>query len=109
MKDLNAIYFTAQQLPVEERPAYLARACEGDRELRARVERMLALANRAEAFFTTIQPDAELENRKPAREPIEPIDLNTASTPDEQIGPADWTLQDPGAPRRRRLRRRVRR
>ncbi len=77
MNDLRAIYFTATGLPAEDRPAYLAKACEGDPLLRARVEQMLALTGEAEAFITDL-PDAE-----PAAKTLK-VELDPA--PEEIIG-----------------------
>jgi len=51
MPDLDLIYFTARELPPEDRPAYLTKACEGDAGLWARVEQMLAVSDEAEAFM----------------------------------------------------------
>ena len=65
LKDLDAIYFAARDLSPEDRPAYLADACGGDAALRSRVEQMLAVADKAEAFITDL-PDAESEGQKPA-------------------------------------------
>ena len=85
MKDLDTIYFAARELPPEDRPAYLTKSCEGDPELRARVEQMLAVADEAEAFITD-SPDAELEDRSAVREAIKTTLLEPADTPDQAIG-----------------------
>ena len=63
MKDLDSIYFDARGLPPKRRPAFLDLACEGDPELKARVEQMLAVSSQAEAFITDL-PDDQLEARK---------------------------------------------
>ena len=85
MKDLDTIYFAARELSPEDRPAYLTKSCEGDPELRARVEQMLAVADEAEAFITD-SPDAELEDRSAVREAIKTTLLEPADTPDQAIG-----------------------
>ncbi|MDB6033643.1 MAG: hypothetical protein JWM16_3981 [Verrucomicrobiales bacterium] len=54
MKDLDAIYCAARELPPEDRPAYLTKACGNDTALRLRIEQMLALAPIAEAFITDV-------------------------------------------------------
>src|SRR5208283_5181770 len=86
MKDLNSIYFAAQELPPEDRRAYLTKACAGDHELRTRVEQMLAIANQAEAFFTSDPPDHASKDCSPGREPAKTMKLGLADIPDEVIG-----------------------
>ena len=85
MKDLDSIYFAARELPPEDRAAYLAKACDGDKALRTRVEQMLAVANEAEAFITDL-PDAELEVRKPGGEPVKTPKVDLDYEPAEFIG-----------------------
>ena len=75
MKDLNVIYFTARGLSPEDRPAYLAEACQGDPSLRARVEQMLAVSEEAEAFIADVPDDAH-----------KTIKVNPNDSPDESIG-----------------------
>src|SRR5882672_7436353 len=86
MKDLNLIYFAAQELPPEDRPAYLTEACSGDHDLRTRVERMLAIASQAEDFFATGMPDVTLEDRESSRGPVKTMKLDLADAPDEAVG-----------------------
>jgi hypothetical protein len=69
VKDLDAIYFAARELPPKERPAYLEEACRGDGPLRARVEQMLALAEEAEAFI------ADPPDEKPGEQAAEPDEI----------------------------------
>ena len=85
MPDRNLIYFAAREPPPAERPAYLATACEGDPALRARVEQMLAVADKAEAFITE-RVDAEAGDRMPGRERAETREVEPAEMPDEAIG-----------------------
>jgi hypothetical protein len=54
LKDLDAIYCAARELPPEDRPAYLTKACGNNTALRSRIEQMLALAPIAEAFITDV-------------------------------------------------------
>jgi hypothetical protein len=56
LKDLDAIYCAARELPPEDRAAYLINACGNDTALRLRIEQMLALAPIAEAFITDVNP-----------------------------------------------------
>src|SRR5436305_14460697 len=42
MTPAEAVFFAAAALPAADRPAYLARACAGNDDLRQQVERMLA-------------------------------------------------------------------
>jgi hypothetical protein len=85
LKDLDLIYVTARELPPEERPAYLARACEGDQVLRARVEQMLAVSAEAEAFLTDL-PDEASPDLKPGREPVKDLKPGIADMLDEAVG-----------------------
>ena len=62
MKNLDAIYFAARELPSADRPDFLAQACAGDDELQKRVKQMLAVSAEAEAFITDL-PDDESEDR----------------------------------------------
>lgn len=81
LKDLDLIYATARDLPPEDRPAYLTKACGDDHRLRARVEQMLAIAHEAEEFITDL-PDAEPESPEPVQTPRP----DTPSSPDEALG-----------------------
>src|SRR5271156_4167154 len=62
MKDLDSIYFAARELPPEDRAAYLA-----------------------EAFITDL-PGAELEDRKPGREPVKTLKVEPPLGADEAVG-----------------------
>src|SRR5271156_6114305 len=62
MKDLDSIYFAARELPPEDRAAYLA-----------------------EAFITDL-PGAELEDRKPGREPVKTSKVDLDDAPAEFVG-----------------------
>jgi hypothetical protein len=79
LKNLDSIYF-ARELPPGDRPPYLTRVCEGDQALRKRVELMLAVSAEAEAFVTDL-PEAELEERKPGREPLKTVNSNSPTFP----------------------------
>jgi hypothetical protein len=57
LNNLDVIYFAARELPPEDRPGYLSRVCQGDPELRARVEQMLVVSAEAEAFITDLPDD----------------------------------------------------
>jgi len=81
LKDLKAIYFTAQGLRPEEQPAYLDEACADDPALRARVEQMLAISNEAEAFITDV-PD-EVRSAKTLHETVK---LDFPESADETVG-----------------------
>ena len=88
MKDLDLIYVTARALPAADRPDYLTEACEGDHALRTRVEQMLAVADKADAFISD-RPNAELENRDQGREPVKTVKFvkfDPANIPDEAVG-----------------------
>src|SRR5437763_143332 len=50
--NLEAIFDAALELPAEERPAYLSRACSGNEALRRQVERLLRNLSRAGHFLT---------------------------------------------------------
>jgi serine/threonine protein kinase/tetratricopeptide (TPR) repeat protein len=84
LKDLDAIYFDAREVPPEDRAAYLTNACAGDQALRRRVEQMLAVADEAEQFIA--DPPDEPENREPDPGPIETLKLEVAEGPEEMIG-----------------------
>src|SRR5262249_16255526 len=85
LKDLDLIYATARELPQEERPAYLTKACGGDHALRRRVEQMLAVADEAEAFITDLR-ETQLVEPKPGHETPEGLKLDLADLPGEAIG-----------------------
>jgi eukaryotic-like serine/threonine-protein kinase len=88
VKDLDLIYVTARALPAADRPDYLTEACEGDHALRTRVEQMLAVADKADAFISD-RPNAELENRDQGREPVKTVKFvkfDPANIPDEAVG-----------------------
>jgi hypothetical protein len=51
IKDLDSTYFAAREPPEDDRAAWLALACEDDGAVRTRVEQMLAVADKAEAFI----------------------------------------------------------
>jgi eukaryotic-like serine/threonine-protein kinase len=85
MKDLDAIYFAARGLPLGEQAAYLAKACAGDEALRARVERMLAMADEAEAFITDLPDDAPAQ-RRAGREPAPTSTVGRAETLEDMVG-----------------------
>lgn len=50
---IEALCFEAMSLPGEERPGFLERRCQGDRDLRDRVEALLAALDRAPDFLET--------------------------------------------------------
>ena len=74
---LPACTFLAKELPRSERTPYLEKVCGGDRELRARVEQMLAVSEKAEAFIED-PPDAATQEGGSDR----------SDSPDEVIGQA---------------------
>jgi hypothetical protein len=74
MKDLDSIYVAARELPSAQRPAYLAQACAGDPVLRRRVEQMLAVAEKAEAFIADL-PEDEPPGCKAASPPAKTMKL----------------------------------
>jgi serine/threonine protein kinase/Flp pilus assembly protein TadD len=86
LKDLNAIYYGALELPEEDRPAYLTRACGGDPELLARVVQMLSVADEAEAFFTHTHSEATLQDREPGRGSAPSVKPDPYDGPDEVVG-----------------------
>jgi hypothetical protein len=88
LKDLDAIYFAARELPPGERPAYLVEACRGDDPLRARVEQMLAVAEEAEAFGS----------KRRTKTSARPLD-DTKSGRDWAKGAAGWFMS-PSKPNR---------
>ena len=85
MKDLDAIYCAARELPSSDRPDFLAQACAGDDELQKRVKQMLAVSAEAEAFITDL-PDDESEDRPPASGSAKNLKLDLADAPDEAVG-----------------------
>ncbi len=52
-KQIEDVFFSAIDLPLEERAAFLVRACGGDSELRLQVENLLANDEKAEGFITS--------------------------------------------------------
>lgn len=52
-RQIEEIYYRAQQRPVGERPAFLDDACGADEELRRQVESLLRADDEAETFLTT--------------------------------------------------------
>jgi serine/threonine protein kinase len=62
MKQPEDIYLAVRDIAADRRIAYLDQACEGDAELRQRVERMLGKAEAANAFFDE-HPDPDRETR----------------------------------------------
>jgi len=85
LKNLDAIYFAARELPSADRAAYLTQACAGNHELRARVEQMLSVSAEAEAFIPD-PPEDELPERQPASTPVKTMKLDLNNAPDEVIG-----------------------
>ena len=85
MKNLDAIYFTARELPSADRPAFLAQACAGDDELQQRVKQMLAVSAEAEAFIADL-PDDESEDRTSDNGSAKNLKLDLADAPDEAVG-----------------------
>src|SRR5260221_2143210 len=55
------LFAAAIQLPVRERAAYLERACDGDTELRQRIERLLQTHDQAGDFLEKLPSDAASE------------------------------------------------
>ena len=85
MKNLDAIYFAARELPSADRPDFLAQVCAGDHELRARVKQMLAVSAEAEAFITDL-PDDESEAQTADYGSAKNLKLELADAPDEAVG-----------------------
>ena len=85
MKNLDAIYFAARELPTADRPDFLAQACAGDDELQKRVKQMLAASAEAEAFITDL-PDDESEDRTSDNGSAKNLKLDLADAPDEAVG-----------------------
>ncbi len=85
MKNLDAIYFAARELPSADRPDFLAQACAGDDELQKRVKQMLAVSAEAEAFITDL-PDDESEARTSDNGSAKTPKLDLANAPDEAVG-----------------------
>ena len=52
LKDLESIFCEAREFSLEDRGAFLDRVCEGDPQLRARVEEMLSKTEDAEVSFS---------------------------------------------------------
>src|SRR5262245_49468290 len=59
MSPAEAIYFAALERPPEQRAAFLAQACAGKPELRARIEQMLAAEPKLGEFLAAPHPMAE--------------------------------------------------
>ena len=85
MKNLDAIYFAARELPSADRPDFLAQACAGDDELQKRVKQMLAVSAEAEAFITDL-PDDDSEDRTSDNGSAKSRKLDLADAPDEAVG-----------------------
>ena len=85
MKNLDAIYFAARELPSADRPDFLAQACAGDDELQQRVKQMLAVSAEAEAFITDL-PDDDSEDRTSDNGSAKSLKLALAEAPDEAVG-----------------------
>ena len=85
MKNLDAIYFAARDLPSAERSDFLAQACAGDDELQKRVKQMLAVSAEAEAFITDL-PDDESEDRTSDNGSARTLKHDLADAPDEAVG-----------------------
>ncbi len=85
MKNLDAIYFAARELPSAHRPDFLAQACAGDDELRKRVTQMLAVSRDAEAFITDL-PDDESGDRTSDNGSAKNLKLDLTDAPDEAVG-----------------------
>ena len=85
MKNLDAIYFAARELPSADRPDFLAQACAGDDELQKRVKQMLAVSAEAEAFITDL-PDDDSEDRTSDNGSAKTLKLDLADAPDEAVG-----------------------
>ncbi len=54
---IDSIFLAAVELPVEERPDYLEKACGHDAELRARVERLLGAQSQVDTFLESPAPE----------------------------------------------------
>jgi serine/threonine protein kinase/tetratricopeptide (TPR) repeat protein len=85
LKNLDAIYFAARELPSADRPDFLAQACAGDDELQKRVKHMLAVSAEAEAFITDL-PDDKSEDRTSDNGSAKNLKLELAAAPDEAVG-----------------------
>jgi serine/threonine protein kinase len=85
LKNLDAIYFAARELPSADRPAFLAKACAGDDELEKRLQQMLAVSAAAEAFITDLWDD-ESEDRTSDAGSVGTLKLDLADAPDEAVG-----------------------
>ena len=85
MKNLDAIYCAARELPSADRPDFLAQACAGDDELQKRVKQMLAVSAEAEAFITDL-PDDDSEARTSDNGSAKALKLALAEAPDEAVG-----------------------
>jgi WD40 repeat protein/serine/threonine protein kinase len=85
LKNLDAIYFAARELPSADRPDFLAQACAGDDELQRRVKEMLAVSAEAEAFITDL-PDDDSEDRTSDNGSAKHLKLDVEVAPDEAVG-----------------------
>ena len=54
---IDSIFLAAVELPVEERPDYLEKACGNDAELRAHVERLLGAQSQVDTFLESPAPE----------------------------------------------------
>ncbi|PWU18267.1 MAG: serine/threonine protein kinase [Verrucomicrobia bacterium] len=72
-----AVFSAARRLPAAERAGYLDQTCAGDAPLRARVDELLAAAEKAPAFLIDPAPGAE----RPVNTPAAPtLVVNTAAS-----------------------------
>jgi serine/threonine protein kinase/WD40 repeat protein len=83
LKELDSIYFAALELPLAERPVYLAQACQGDLSLRARVEQMLAVTVEADAF---VAEKPEGGDAQTVRKPWQTLKDSLAGKTGESVG-----------------------
>jgi serine/threonine protein kinase len=67
---IDSIFLAAVELPAEERPAYLEKACGNDGELRARVERLLGAQSRVDSFLESPAPELGATADQPITEKI---------------------------------------
>lgn len=57
-RKLEEVFHAAASLDPEARPAFVRRACHGERALGAEVERLLAAGDRAEGFVADVIREA---------------------------------------------------